>query len=219
MFSHYCVACDRRCDDWFCPGCVLSLYENTVMCPRCAEPLEVAEPMLCRRCRKRGTPLTTAYAPYRYGGELATVISKLKNARCVWNARALGRMISKDLEQKSAQTDLLLSIPSTRAQICKRGFDPCQLILRFTDVPVAKKLWLKRRSGPSQKGLLAQARVQNVRGKFFVPKRYRTKVSGKRVLLFDDVMTTGATVREAARTLRRAGVLEVHVFAVARAET
>lgn len=216
--SGYCVACDEPSGDWFCFVCAQSLYENTVCCPRCALPQDSLVPLLCVRCRKGGSSLRNAKTKYRYGGELATAIAKLKNANAVWVARALGMLIRGEVAAMAADNDLVVCVPPAPKQFRKRGFDQCGLILRYAHCSLPLFRHLKRKKGKSQKGLSQSQRVANIRGQFFVPAKNVKGLDGKRILVLDDVITTGATVREVGRTLLRAGARSVDVFAVARAE-
>ena len=87
---------------------------------------------------------------------------------------------------------------------------------RLTRRKVAPDLMVRRRRTPSQGGLSASARGRNVRGAFAIADHRRPEIGDRRVLLVDDVFTTGATVGECARVLRRAGAAGVDVVTLAR---
>jgi len=118
------------------------------------------------------------------------------------------------------EQDLLTSVPLHWGRRLRRGFDQADLLSqrlnRFLQIPLSERNLRRIRATASQTGLSESKRRENVRGAFKV--RRPDEVKGKRVLLVDDVMTTGATVSECARTLLRAGAKEVSVLVVARAQ-
>lgn len=91
-------------------------------------------------------------------------------------------------------------------------------LARRNDRPYAPDLLLRRRATPSQAGLGALARRRNLRGAFALNERWSGRVEDARVLLIDDVLTTGATAERSAMTLKRAGAVAVDVLTVARVE-
>ncbi|MDA0239099.1 MAG: phosphoribosyltransferase family protein, partial [Proteobacteria bacterium] len=91
-----------------------------------------------------------------------------------------------------------------------------KVVARHGDIEFLPEVLTRHRRTPSQGRLNAGARQRNVQGAFRVPERYRDTVKGKRVLLVDDVLTTGATVSACAGVLRRAGAVGVDVLTVAR---
>ncbi|HWN72066.1 MAG TPA: double zinc ribbon domain-containing protein, partial [Haliangium sp.] len=99
LFVPHCAACDVRVDPGtpLCAVCALSLYELGAACPRCAEPLEGPVSVLCRRCRVAPPPLASAHAPWRYGGELARALHRLKYERRAEIARALAPLVAPGL--------------------------------------------------------------------------------------------------------------------------
>jgi len=118
------------------------------------------------------------------------------------------------------EQDLLTSVPLHWRRRLRRGFDQADLLgqrlSRFLQIPLSERNLRRIRATASQTGLSESKRRENVRGAFGV--RRPDEVKGKRVLLVDDVMTTGATASECARTLISAGAKEVSVLVVARAQ-
>jgi len=118
------------------------------------------------------------------------------------------------------EQDLLTSVPLHWRRRLRRGFDQAGLLAqrlsRFLQIPLSDRNLRRIRATASQTGLSESKRRENVRGAFRV--RRPDEVEGKRVLLVDDVMTTGATASECARTLLSAGAKDVSVLVVARAQ-
>jgi ComF family protein len=114
----------------------------------------------------------------------------------------------------------VLAVPMHWTRRVRRGVNSPQLLARTLaatlGVPVADHVLVRRRRTAPQASLSPRERAQNVRGAFQT-RRHRD-LNGARLVLVDDVMTTGATVKEAARSLRRAGAEAIHVVVLARAE-
>jgi ComF family protein len=115
-----------------------------------------------------------------------------------------------------AEVDCIIPVPLHRRRQRARGFNQAELLARVVGrwlrLPVETRLLQRVTDTPSQTGLTPAQRVENVRGAFAV----RSKLDRKRILLVDDVCTTGATLDACARVLKRAGAASVEVAAVAR---
>jgi ComF family protein len=113
------------------------------------------------------------------------------------------------------EADLVAPVPLHPKRLRARGFNQALLLARgLSDTPVAREALTRVRHTAPQVGLNPKERRENVKGAFAVPEP--AGVKGKNVLLLDDLYTTGATVRECARVLRRAGAHRVDVLTVAR---
>ena len=226
LFPDRCPACDSITTDLgLCSRCAVSLYATAPACPVCALPGHAA--VTCSRCRLHPPPWRAAVAPYRYGGELATAIRRFK-----WGAdkasgrpelaRPLGSLLAPALAQVSVQVDVIIPVPLHPSRVRERGFSQALALalaargLAGLQAPMAPGLLARKRPTAIQAGLGRSARERNVAGAFAAPDPAR--VAGKRVLLIDDVITTGATAAACARTLRSAGAAEITVAALARAE-
>lgn len=220
LFVPHCPACDRRtaAEVPLCGACTLSLVELGAACPRCAEPHAGPAAVLCRRCCIRPLPLARITAPYRYGGELAVALRRLKFDRRADIGRALAPLIAPTLAAAAAGCDVAMPVPLHRRRLASRGFNQSDVLLRHAlaaELPIDVLSLRRRRATRPQSGLDARGRAGNVRGAFEV----RGPLTGRRILLVDDVVTTGATMAEAARALLRAGAKEVIGVCAARAES
>ncbi len=117
-----------------------------------------------------------------------------------------------------AACDVAIAMPLHSSRLRKRGFNQAQRILvplaAHCDLPVLRTALTRIRATPAQSRLSRPQRAANLKGAF----RATSKVAGKRILLLDDIRTTGATLGEAAKALRKAGAREIHGFVVARTE-
>lgn len=222
VFPPRCPACDDDARAPLCARCAESLYPLDIACPRCAEPLESPTPHLCRRCRHRPPPLESIRAPYRYGGELATAIARLKYGRRPDIARTLAPLLAPAVRDALASADVLVPVPLHWRRHASRGFNQAAVLLEEacagTRAPIDDLSLIRVRPTASQTSLDRRARAANLAGAFRVSPRRAARVRGRAVVLFDDVVTTGATLSAAARALRAAGAACVRGVCLARAE-
>jgi ComF family protein len=180
----------------------------------------------CGLCRRLEPPYikATAYGSYESG--LRELIHLLKYNQVRPAANVLGRMLAEaveDLQPLFGEAELLVvPVPLHFTKLRQRGFNQSELIARaaLKVKPSAGRFQLsaglleRRRETKSQIGLSRHQRRENIRGAFAVTKA--CDMAGRNVLLVDDVFTTGTTVSECARILRRAGASKVYVATVAR---
>lgn len=224
IYPPACAACDAPSAHGFCPACIEAVDDLGPACPRCAEPFEgppVAVEPECGRCRRTPPPIEATLSPYRFGGQLAIALRRLKLGRRREVARALGAVLTPRVAAIAPHVDVAVPVPLHWRRMSARGFNQSELLLRLASRGVVLRIdraSLRRvRATPPQRGLDAAARAANVAGAFAVAARRRPRLDGARVLLFDDVVTTGATLFAAARALREAGAAEVIGMCAARA--
>ena len=197
-----CIACER-CVRWIDDRC----------CAKCGRPSEVPVPR-CRDCRGGDLAFDRARAAASYEGPARDALKSFKLRGERRTARELARwMVPAALALGGAE--LLTWVPSTRRSEAERGFNPAEelarRLARALAVPTARLL-RKTRETADQAGLSRAERRENLRGAFAANRRVPA-----RVLLVDDVMTTGATVDECAAALKRNGAKRVTVVTFARA--
>ncbi|RMH44971.1 MAG: ComF family protein [Deltaproteobacteria bacterium] len=226
LYPPRCAACDVPLAGRaaLCAACELSLYPLGPACPRCAEPLAGAVSVTCRRCTLAPPPFDRVVAPYRFGGELARAIRRFKFAGRPDLARALAPLYvpAWALAAARERIDVAVPVPLHWRRQARRGYNQAHLLAgeaaRVARLPVDAVALRRVRATAPQAGLSAGERAGNVDRAFAVPDRHRRRIAGRRVLLVDDVVTTGATARAAARALVAAGAEGVVVACLARAE-
>ena len=199
-------------------------------CPFCRRILD--SPGVCDTCRKElpwteeheavreGTDSLRCAAPLWYEGKVREAILRLKFYGAAATAETLGALMAQcAAEHLSGEFDLVTWVPVSRKRRWKRGYDQAELLARavcraWGVKPVA--LLRKTMNNPAQSGLKeGAARRANVLGVYEM--RPGAEVSGRRVLLIDDVCTTGATLTECSKVLREAGADAVVCACVAHA--
>lgn len=153
-------------------------------------------------------------------GTLRALVQRFKYDGFRPLAKPLGRFLSQAAERLSEPSfDLAVPVPLHRKRESQRGFNQAELlaleVAKLRRIPLGVKDCVRVRDTPPQTGLRAAERRKNVAGAFDVPQPKR--VRGRRVLLMDDVLTTGATANSCAQALRKAGAKGIWVATVARA--
>ena len=193
-------------------------------CVACDQGLDGAPPeVFCSGCGPLLEPLERGLGAYRYGGPLATALQRYKYGGESWLARPLGSLLADvALRRHAGRVDAVVPVPLHPRRLRERGYDQAALLAAevadLLGVPLlAGRLERRRRTVP-QARLGAARRLDNVRGAFRVrmPRRQRDEPLPSRLLLVDDVTTTGATLREAALALRDAGAERVLRIALAQ---
>jgi ComF family protein len=223
MWPSQCVLCGRLGVDEhrdLCAGCECDLPKNHASCDVCAEPLQATAPALtCGECIQRPPRFDVCLAPYRYAYPLDHMIRSLKYGGAVAHGRVLGELVATQLQAMphDRRPQALLPVPLAAGRFRKRGYNQAtvlaELLQRHLAIPLHTNVLARTRETLEQAGLDQRARRRNIRGAFSLVR----DSSAAHVAIIDDVVTTGSTVNEIARVLKRAGVIRVDVWAVARA--
>ena len=172
----------------------------------------------CGLCRRGLSGFDAAYSFGSYEGTLRKLIQLLKYGKVSTLAKPMGRMLADALPRERAY-DLIVPMPMHWRRRWSRGFNQAELlarvIARLLNTPIRKAV-RRSKATPPQAGLTSAQRRANMSGAFRI-RRPRV-VRGKRILLIDDVFTTGATAAACARVLKRAGAAHVAVLTVARTD-
>ena len=206
-----------------CSACYEALPHNISSCIRCALPLaeDIKDRELCGRCIQKMPAFDYAYSLFRYEGDIISLVHQLKFSEKISHARSIGEMllakIECDLLSEQGRPDCLLPVSLHPSRLRQRGFNQSIEIARVIEkklgIPIDFDTVLRHRSTVSQTGLDVQQRWKNVRGAFSLME----EVGYQHVLIIDDVVTTGSTVNELARVLKKAKVERVGVLSIARA--
>ena len=219
-----CLSCGDTVDepDALCGRCWGGItFFAPPWCVLCGVPFPhpIGEDALCGNCARERPAWDQARAVLRYDKRSRSLVLGLKHGDHTHVARAFGRWMQRAGSEVLTGADLLVPVPLHWTRLFRRRYNQAALLahaIRAAGGPDVAADWLvRRRRTPVQGHLGPAARERNVRGAFAM--RPRCSVAGKRVVIVDDVMTTGATVEECARVLRRAKAASVGVLTLARA--
>jgi ComF family protein len=192
------------------------------LCRRCGDPLPSwrvisVEAGVCPRCRRRPSALTESRAIGAYDGSLRAIVHAFKYGGCRSLARGLGARLRESASGLLGHADIVVPVPLHRSRRRGRGFNQARELARHLGLSLVDAL-RRTRATPSQTDLPAAARHGNVRDAFALARRqpWRQPVEGLRIVLVDDVSTTGATIEACARVLRAAGAADVSAVTAAR---
>lgn len=216
LYPGRCVLCLDPAPAGLCTGCASDLARPGPACPTCAEPLPFAGD--CPSCQRSPPPLDAVWTPFVYAWPLSQLLLAYKGGGRPQLARPLGSLLAGHLPAiATAGVDRVIPVPLHERRLVHRGFnqaeDLARVLCRHRGLRIDTGSVTRVRATPSQQGLSRRARRANLRGAFAVPG----DLSGERILLLDDVMTTGTTLNELADAVRRAGAARVTAVALARA--
>ncbi len=219
FYPQYCVGCERRASDLLCRTCFEALPRiERPTCARCGMPTAF-ETFVCDECKGVDFGFESARAPLRYTGVGKEIVHTLKYGGYTRVVERLAAPLMLGVLDAGDRFDAVVPVPLHRSRLRRTGFNQAELLARGVvargvarkmNAPVSGTLQVVRRVR-DQVELSAAGRRANVAGAF----RARDRVRG-RVLLVDDVFTTGATMSACAETLMGAGALEVHALSLCR---
>jgi len=215
LLPQSCLLCGARSGTRLaCSACDAALLRlPPERCTVCALPITGGT--VCGECLRATPHYDATTAPFAYAFPLDALIQALKYGGDLAVARLLGEALAHAVARE--RVDLLVPMPLSTRRLRERGFNQALEIARPVahagGIPLAPNACRRVIDTPAQAALPWKARARNVRGAFVCD----ADVRDLRVAIVDDVMTTGATVNELARNLKRAGASEVRVWVVARA--
>jgi ComF family protein len=228
LMPDICAACGaaRPGRDGLCDACHLKLVPLVGLpyCPRCGATVGPSVPVREEGCYECPQPLFRFARVVRLGPytePLKGLLRGLKYRGSLRMRRALGRMLARAVESRSQQPlDVAVPVPMHWRRQLARGGNHAEVLARAVaaglELPWSVEL-TRVRNTPPQVHLSRTKRIENLKGAFR-PSSIDGALKGARVLLVDDVTTTGATANEAARTLLRAGAQRVVLAVVAKSE-
>lgn len=198
-----------------CSECIANLpYANGHICLNCGMPLD-DESDYCNRCQNQKSSFVKNRSPLVYDGEVKRMIHKLKFGKKKYIAQTLGALMADKYLESGMDSEIIVFVPMTESELKKRGFNQAELLAmevgRRLDIPVLPAL-VKIKDTSQQKELKGKDRASNLEGAFAC---LFEQVKGRKILLVDDVFTTGATANECANTLLKAKAREVCVLTAA----
>ncbi len=214
----FCPICEKQAatPDFLCVECreKVNIYNRLPKCSLCGQP-KTNEPV-CTTCKEQKPKFSLVQSCYHYDKEFRTALLDYKFHGRFYKAKGLSKLLLEKLEKSGLEIDCITAVPVGPKNYLKYGYNaPLELafcmnrILRLPCYPnLLRKKWFVKR----QSTLPAHKRAKNVKGSYFLNPCYTKKIEGKKILLLDDVFTTGATVSECSRILKQNGASEVYVL-------
>ena len=226
LYPAACSICGKniRAGEYLCDGCEGKLIRIVApFCQTCSEPFEgsIDNAFTCANCSHRAIYFDAAVAAYRGRGVVRDVIHQFKYARQIHLRHLVARWLRAAMDDqrlRNCDFDYIVPVPLHPARERERGFNQASLLseLLSAQISIPSKAVLERvRYTTTQTALDRSERMENLHNAFRLRKN--ADVRGLRVLLIDDVLTTGSTLSECARVLKRAGAASVHAATAARA--
>jgi len=210
LFGGACYVCRGQARGILCAACRAELPRlQGALCPRCALPSPGAA--LCGRCLAETPEYDATVAPLAYDFPADALVHALKFRGELSLASFLGKLLAERIAQRET-IDLVIPVPLSAARLRGRGYNQALEIARHLPGKLDFSSCVRERDATPQTELPWAERRRNVRGAFAC----RRSLEGARVAVVDDVMTTGATLDEMARTLKRAGAARVVNWVLAR---
>jgi ComF family protein len=218
LYPSACPLCDSRTDTFLyaplCSNCWQSIkIFRGPSCRICSTPFSSEHSDICGKCLIKKPPFSKVFSYGLYEGALSTAINLFKFQGTKRLSRPLGAFL---LEIDVKNIDAVIPVPLSSGGLRERGFNQSLLLAKIYSekkkVPLIINRLFKKKDTPPQLRLSAKERLTNLRNVFSVVGNF----SGKRLLLVDDVMTTGATACECTKQLLKAGADEVIVITLAR---
>ncbi len=217
--ANSCILCggDRQGEGSLCRGCRSDLGSAEPACRRCAVALPVKG--LCPECQRRPPPFDAAWAAVPYQTLSRELVHQLKYQGRLGAATVLGELLAERLRRRGGPwPDLIVPVPLHPRRLRNRGFNQATEVARVLSKQIGTAVELSlcqrvRNTVPQTRIVGAGERRRNLESAF----RTRKELGGLDAAIVDDVVTTGATVRELAREMKRAGAGRVEVWCACRA--
>lgn len=227
LFPPRCIYCDELLKPEYrpmiCGKCMDKVPLKNAVCSKCGGSMAYADKYpVCPTCKAAGRYYDFVYAPTLYEDESKRAIINFKYTYRTENAEPLTYFLVKGLRQAGISNriiDFAVSVPADSDREKIRGFDSSGMIAKYTarklGIEYKKDILKKYVKNEKQSGLNKTEREENVKGVYTVTG----DVKGKRILLIDDIFTTGATAAEISKILKRAGAKYVFAATVAKTKT
>lgn len=218
LLPRHCVLCGlfSGCEN-LCPPCAAELPHNPSACALCGLPLPAQPDRICGACLKKPPPWDGTVAGLKYQFPVDQLVCRFKYNHNLACGQALGGVLLQAIHDRCAPLpQVIVPVPLHRSRLFTRTFNQANMLAhqlsRPLKIPVQHKLLTRIRRTRAQSGLDSSQRRKNVRGAFDCQRH-----GLKHVAIVDDVMTTGRTLEECTRQLKRAGAESVTAWVAARA--
>lgn len=213
--------CGRWQTNAICLGCQHAWRVELPRCQRCALPWpDAARADACPACEARQPEFDRAITALDYLPPWSGLISRFKFQRASSLQHTFVQLMANAIRQRPHRVDLILPVPLSASRLAERGYNQAWLLAKglgtTLKLPATDGALLRTRSTPRLMTLDSEARQQAIHGAFQVCPSWAKRVRGRHIALVDDVLTTGATLDEVCRLLRRHGAAGLSAWVLAR---
>ena len=218
LVPRHCVLCGLFSGlENLCPPCTAELPHNLAACMRCGLPLPAQPEAVCGACLKKPPVWDEVVAGLRYQSPADQLVCQFKYNRNLACGQVLGRKLLESIHRRGGPLpQAIVPVPLHRHRLFTRTFNQAHMLARqlgrVLEIPIKHTVLTRTRKTRAQFGLDAPQRRKNIRGAFACRRH-----GLKHIAIVDDVMTTGTTLTECTRSLKRAGADTVTAWVAARA--
>lgn len=225
IFPNQCLYCSKLIgqEGAFCNCCWKKLqFITDPKCNICSHPFEfqVADNLICAKCLSDKPSYDKAITVFRYNQIIKKVIGDFKYRDTTYLAKKFARILFNRASSEIDKTDFIIAVPLHKKRLRKRKFNQAILLTKELSKLSKKEFFydflLRIKNTTAQAGLRKKQREKNLRGAFALNEKYKEIVKGKKILLIDDVMTTGTTLENCAKVLKKSGAKEVNILVIAK---
>ena len=217
-----CIFCNlKSCNKKeICQSCKEELSQIKEPCNICS--LDNTKMSFCSNCLAKKPAYDQAFVAYNYQDPISHVLTDLKFNDKPYFAKPLVELFNIQMQEKLRDIDFdyICPVPMHRKKNLQRGFNQAELLAKYfyksNKKNIKNNILEKNKETKSQSELSKKERLKNTIGCFKIQKRHQAIIKNKTIAIFDDVITTGSTVNELAKVLKKNGVKNVVVFAIAR---
>ena len=222
IYPNLCLHCEAEGEQGMdlCLRCYKNLPWSKFACQRCALPLKSDHAKICGACSKREFSFEQAIAPFQFEGFIREAVYQFKFNQKLNQGKLLAQLLLHHIETKEIQIpDVIIPVPLHKKRLRQRGYNQAleiaRIICKYFDCDLSYESIYRNRDTSIQMELPAKQRYKNVKNAFSLTED-SSNLKNKYVCIVDDVMTTGNTVNEVAKCVRKADARRIGVWCVAR---
>ncbi|MDR0631747.1 MAG: ComF family protein [Holosporaceae bacterium] len=221
-FPITCYNCGKIVDsEGLCQECWKKIrWIGDPKCKICGVPFEIDACALCPNCLRKKPHFDRAVSVFEYDSFSKIMILKFKHGDKTHICRQLSTWMYRVAQDAIKNADVIIPVPIHFLKRLKRKYNQSELLARelgkLSGIPYEPRILQKEKPTPQQEGLSRNMRLKNINGSFGVDSRYFSTLFKKTVVLVDDVLTTGATINECSKILKKHGAEKVIVLTIAR---
>lgn len=225
IFPNQCLSCNSLIgqEGLFCISCWQKLqFITEPKCKICSQAFEfkIDDELICARCLSFKPNFDKTIAVFRYNSAIKQIIKNFKYYDNSFLAKKLSSLLFAKIAPSVNDFDFISAVPLHKSRLKYRKFNQSILLAKEVAKKFDKKLYydliFRTKNTATQASLKSKERAKNLKSAFAFNEKYLAEIKNKRILLVDDVMTTGATLDNCAKVLKKAGAKEVIVLVVAK---